>query len=98
MSRSYKHTPYCGDEKNKFFKRYANRKLRRNKLKHNLQYKSYRKNFPSWDICDYYSIYFGFEDYYKIHLRMWYDFNRNPEDKPTREQCWKDFKKYYLNK
>ena len=28
MSRSYKHTPYCGDRKNKFMKRYANKRVR----------------------------------------------------------------------
>lgn len=36
MSRSYKHTTRAGDKKDKFFKRYANKKLRRNKLNHNL--------------------------------------------------------------
>lgn len=63
MSRSYKHTPRAGDKKDKFFKRYANKKLRRNKLNHNLQNSSYKKNFPTWDICDYESVNKSFEQY-----------------------------------
>ena len=35
MSRSYKHTPYCGDSKSRFMKRYANKVVRRQKLMHN---------------------------------------------------------------
>ena len=44
MSRSYKKTPRSGDQKDKFFKTYANRKLRRDKF-HNLQHNSYKKIF-----------------------------------------------------
>ena len=65
MSRSYKHTPYCGLKKDKFFKNYANRKLRRRKLDHDLQHRSYKKDFCSWEICDYYEIETkNFEEYY----------------------------------
>ena len=66
MSRSYKHTPYAGMEKDRYFKRYANRKLRRKKLTHDLQHKSYKKDSCSYDICDYYEIETkNFELYYK---------------------------------
>ena len=73
MSRSYKHTPYCGDKKNKFFKKYFNRKLRRNKLKNNYKYNSYKKDSCSWDICDYYWIETkNFDDYYRRQVEYWY--------------------------
>ena len=60
MSRSYKKTPRSGDQKDKFFKTYANRKLRRDKF-HNLQHNSYKKNFCSYDICDYEWTHYSFK-------------------------------------
>ena len=101
MSRSYKHTPYVGDKKSKFFKNYANRKLRRNKLNHNLQYKAYRKNFCSYDICDFYWRFNNFEDYYRWRLKHHYDGLWGFHDygpPPSRKECWKDYVKYYTRK
>ena len=103
MSRSYKHTPYCGDKKNKFFKTYFNRKLRRRKLYHNLQHKSYRKNSCSYDICDYYEIETkNFEEYYRSYIARWHGYQnyywRKNDPLPTREELWKRYKKYYLSK
>ena len=72
MSRSYKKTPRGGDRKDKFFKNYANRKLRRDKF-HNLQHNSYKKNFCSWNICDYDSVNWTFEDHWRMTLRSWYN-------------------------
>ena len=45
MSRSYKKTPRSGDKKNKFFKKYANRKYRKLPLEDTVQHKSYKKTF-----------------------------------------------------
>ena len=103
MSRSYKHTPYCGLRKDKFFKKYANRKLRRRKLEHDLQYKSYRKDFCSWEICDYYEIQTrNFEEYYKSCIQRWYEWQSmwwmRDEPFPTREECWKEYQKTYIRK
>ena len=103
MSRSYKHTPYSGDKKDKFLKKYANRKLRRKKLTHDLQNKSYRKDFCSWEICDYYWITTkNFEEYYKLRINRWledrYVWRFLEEPFPTREECWKDYKKTYIRK
>lgn len=106
MSRSYKHTPYCGLKKDKFYKTYSNRKLRRKKLYHNLQHKLYRKDFCSYDICDYYTIETkNFDEYYKNCIDSWnywqncygYRFRRE-EPFPTREECWKNYKKLFLRK
>ncbi|MCQ2801311.1 MAG: hypothetical protein MJ222_01455 [Bacilli bacterium] len=58
MSRSYKKTPYCGDETSKWNKRLANKRVRRI-LKNpdmELQNSSYKKAYQSWNIVDYYFI------------------------------------------
>ena len=103
MSRSYKHTPYAGMVKDRYFKRYANRKLRRKKLTHDLQHKSYRKDSCSYDICDYYEIETkNFELYYKACVSRWYKWQSQwymrDEPFPTREKCWKEYQKWYIRK
>ena len=103
MSRSYKHTPCGGDIKSKFFKRYANRRLRRNKnytdeyrnpiLKGN----NYKKTFCNYDICDYWS-YCTFEDYYISSIKWWYIYRNKYEPFPDREEEYKKWRQYYKNK
>ena len=54
MSRSYKKTSYCGDKKGKDKKRCANHKVRSYLKQHpeeSLKGRSFRKIFPTWDIC-----------------------------------------------
>lgn len=68
MSRSYKKTLRSGDCKDKFFKNYANRKLRRNKFE-DLQNGSYKKNFSSWQICDFNSLNWSFEEHWNMTLK-----------------------------
>ena len=54
MSRSFKKTPRVGDTKNKFYKAYSNRRLRRRKVNEEeteLNNSSYKKYNNSWDIC-----------------------------------------------
>ena len=103
MSRSYKHTPYAGDRKKKWAKRQANKRLRRKKLTHDLQHKSYKKDFCSYDICDYYTIETkNFEEYYKSCVSRWYRWQSmcwmHDEPFPTREECWKEYQKWYIRK
>lgn len=100
MSRSYKHTPYSGDTKDRFMKKYANRKLRRKKLEHNLQYNSYKKDLCSWDICDYATVETkNFEEYYKSCIQRWHKWGRYTyEPYPNREECWKEYQKWYIRK
>ena len=85
MSRSYKHTPYCGDRKNKFMKRYANKRVRQ-RLK-NSDYlptaAEYKKKF---------------ESYYQKEVTYWYKWRHRYYPFPSREECWKDYIKYYLMK
>jgi hypothetical protein len=102
MSRSYKHTPYWGDDKSNGMKQIANRKVRR-LLKdpdNSLPGKSYKKCFCSWNICDYYTIYpDGFNEYYQREIERWYQWGaKYDEPFPDRKICLQKFKKHYLNK
>lgn len=99
MSRSYKHTAYSGDKKDKFFKKYANKRLRQKKLQHDYKYRSYKKDFCSYDICDYYWLAPSFEKFYIFQLQSWYtSWSRNIDKKPTRRGCWDFYQKYYIRK
>ena len=61
MSRSYKKTPYCGLQKQKWAKQQANKKVRRYLNRQKIEDESftpatYKKISESWNICDYYDI------------------------------------------
>lgn len=102
MSRSYKHTPRCGQKKNKFFKNYANRKLRRNKLSHDLQNSSYKKYACSWNICDYETVGTTFEQFWDSEVRFWHWWEncrrKGEEPYPEKEQVLKEYKRWYIRK
>lgn len=101
MSRSYKHTPRSGDKKDKFYKNYSNRKLRRIPIeeesypKHN----NYKKIICSWEICDYESVGTTFEEYWNGLWRFWcnwrYRWEKSP---PNKEDAYKDYCRWYLRK
>lgn len=95
MSRSYKKTPRSGDTKDKFFKRYANRRLRRRKLDIDLQHKSYKKDFCSYDICDYETVGTSFEEFWRDRVKKWHSGRIHF---PTREEAWKDYNRWYKRK
>lgn len=100
MSRSYKHTPRSGDKKDKFFKRYANRKLRHKKLTNFLQHKSYKKDFCSYDICDYETIGLSFEEFWEIRVNLWRKWNLLglKDDFPNKEEERKKYYRWFLRK
>ena len=99
MSRSYKKTPRSGDTKDKFFKQYANRRLRRKKLDIDLQHKSYRKDFCSYDICDYETVGTSFEEFWRDRVKWWHSWRRyRGEPYPTREEAKKDYVRWYKRK
>lgn len=52
MSRSYKKTPRSGDKKDKFYKQYANKLVRKASYDLPLNYGNYRKMFSRYKICD----------------------------------------------
>lgn len=99
MSRSYKHTPRGGQKKDKFFKNYANRKLRRNKLSHDLRHGDYKKASCSWNICDYETVGLTFNDYWNCEVCWWHTSGRQRnEPYPDKEQALKDYKRWYIRK
>ncbi len=100
MSRSYKHTPYCGDRKNKYMKRYANKRVRQ-RLKDSDYLPvaaDYKKFFCSYDICDYYWLEFDFEAYYQKEVSSWYEWRYRYDPFPTREEVWQYYARWYLRK
>lgn len=104
MSRSRKKTPYSTDNSGKDLKRVANKRIRR-LLKNpdiDLRYKSYKKAYPSWDICDFRFYGEDFEKFYKKQIIRWkyrrlYSFWQD-EKMPTRKECWQMYLKWYLRK
>lgn len=94
MSRSYKHTPRCGDTKDRFMKKYANRKIRRMDTEYFLQHKSYKKIICSYDICDYESVGTSFEEYWEIIQTRWYSRRKDQ----TREEAYRDWYRWFKAK
>lgn len=92
MGKSFKHTPYTGLKKSKFFKAYANRKLRRNKSE-KYNNRKYKRVFQSWNICDYYDI-SDFDIF--ISKRQRYQ-NKKLTEKEL-DQLYKEYKKIYIRK
>ena len=101
MSRSYKHTPYCGDRKSKDMKRFANKRVRQ-RLKHSDYLPvaaEYKRMFESYDICDFCTCEYSFEEYYLREVNFWYQWYQYWGDSfPNREECWNDYCKYFLRK
>lgn len=98
MSRSYKKTPRCGDTKDRYMKRYANRKLRKLPLEDTLQHKQYKKNFCSWEICDYETVGETFEQHWKWAVSSWHRWRYRYEPFPNREEEYRKWYKWYKAK
>ena len=95
MSRSYKHTPRCGDRKGPDNKRLANRKVRRKKLSEDFpQYSGFKKLYERWDICDYEEVGVNFEAYCSQRWQRWY----RSEPLPGLGELRKEYEKYYVRK
>ena len=92
MSKSFKHTPYSGLKKSKFFKTYANRKLRRNKLE-KYNNRKYKRVFQSWNICDYYDI-----SNFDIFVRKRQRYQNKKLNEKEVDQLYEEYKKIYIRK
>ena len=97
MSRSYKKTPRSGEKKNRYLKKYANRIYRRDKF-NVLPYSSYKKNFCSYDICDYETVGYTFEDWWRDTLKSWYNWGYKYEPFPNKESEYRTWYKWYKAK
>ena len=83
MSRSYKHTPRCGERKGKYSKRLANHVVRAQKFRDSFpRYSGYKKLFESWNICDYEWVGESFERFYASEIK-WSARDRKPPPNPS---------------
>lgn len=100
MSRSYKRTPRSGDRKDKFYKKYANRRLRRLPIEEpNLNHKTYKKVSCSYNICDYESVGTSFEDYWQGLLNNWHRWRKGlGYPPPDRDEAYKEYCHWFLRK
>ena len=101
MSRSYKHTPRCGDQKGAHAKRLANRKVRRKKLSEDIpQYSGFKKLYERWNICDYEEVGVSYEAYCSQRYRSWFSWQRWYRSEPFPDLCdlRKEYEKYYVRK
>lgn len=99
MSRSRKRTPYSGDKKNKFMKKYANRRLRRKTLSEMpLQHKSYKKDTCSYDICDYKTVGISFQQFWAKKLKLWHAWGYLYYPYPNKDEAYQEYLKYYKRK
>ena len=100
MSRSYKHTPRSGDTKDKFFKKYANRCVRRLPLDEPpLNNKSYKKTCCSWNICDYETVGTSFEEYWAGLVKSWHKWKKYFDYPfPDRDKAYQDYCRWYIRK
>jgi hypothetical protein len=99
MSRSYKHTPRSGDTKDHYFKKYANRKVRRLPLdEHLLKGNNYKKVFCQYDICDYETVGISFEQYWERLVKRWHEWNWRYESYPNRDEAYKEYYRWFIRK
>lgn len=98
MSRSRKKHPIIKDSPGKELKRIANKRVR-NILKRNLDerllYKSYRKTYPQYDLCDW--VFHGgtFEEYHQSEIEC---AKRCKTKVPTRKEAYKKWLTTYVRK
>ena len=98
MSRSFKHTPRSGDTKDKFFKRYANRKVRRLPIDEHLKGNTYKKVFCQYDICDYETVGISFEQYWESLVKRWYNWEWRYSEFPDREEAYQEYCRWFIRK
>lgn len=101
MSRSYKKTPYCGENKGKSKKRTANHKVR-NWLKQNpeeaLKRNAYKKIYERWDICDYYTV-STWKAYWASAIRFWLKWGQyKGYSYPNKKEEYRKWYKWYKMK
>ena len=99
MSRSYKKTPRCGEEKNKWAKSYANRSFRRTSRDALLSRGFHKRTFCSYDICDYESVNVTFTKYFDSLVKLWKISGReNGEPFPDMKYEYRKWYKWYKMK
>ena len=99
MSRSYKHTPRSGQQKDKYFKKYSNRKVRRLPIdEHPSKGKTYKKVLHDYSICDYETVGISFEQYWERLVKRWYEWEHQGFDFPDREEAYQEYCRWFIRK
>lgn len=99
MSRSYKHTPRSGDAKDKYFKKYANRKVRRLPIdEHPSKGNDYKKVFCQYEICDYETVGISFEQYWERLVKRWYEWEWRYYPYPDRDEAYREYFRWFIRK
>ena len=99
MSRSFKHTPRCGDQKDKFFKKYSNHKVRRLPMdEHPLKGNTYKKVLHDYSICDYETVGISFEQYWECLVKRWYEWNWKHSPFPDRDEVYEEYLRWFIRK
>ena len=99
MSRSYKRTPWVGENKGKWKKRHANSKVRmflkdqENEIPNGL----YKKVSDSWDICDYGWIQ-TWEQYWDHCLKSYEEHPEYYKFPPNKKEEYRRWYKWYKMK
>ena len=99
MSRSYKKTPWCGDNKGTTKKRQAWKKVRQWQKEHPdilLQGRDYKRIYETYDICGYERI-ITWEKYWEF-CQEWYLLNPKQHKKPDKKEEYQFWLKHYKNK
>ena len=97
MSRSYKKVPVAALPKDKFFKNYFNRRVRRND--ETLNNSSYKKLSQSYDICDYRGDSMSFTDFWEREVRHWYEWEQElGKPFPNKKVAYRQWLKIYKTK
>ena len=99
MSRSYKRTPYCGDNKNKKQKRFANKRVRNflKNFENELSYSNYKKVYESWDICDFGWI-ISWQEHWNNQLKFYQNHPEWFEKFPDKQEEYCKWYKWYKMK
>lgn len=100
MSRSYKHTPRSGEQKDKFKKKQANKRVRQLPIDSlPLKNKSYKKYTCSYDICDYQTVGISFEQYWESAVASWHRWKHiTKKPFPDREEVYQEYCRWFLRK
>ena len=99
MSRSYKHTPRSGDQKDRFFKKYANRKVRRLPIdEHPLKGNIYKRVFCHYEICDFETVGISFEQYWERLVKRWHEWEWRYCPFPDREEAYQEYCRWFIRK
>ena len=100
MSRSFRHTPRCGDRKSRFAKRLANRTARRRIFRADERraippHMGYKRAFSRYNICDYERLRTTWNEYVREEQ---YYCGLCGRPLPSLREMKRKYKKRYINK